>query len=645
MADRVKGITIALGADTTGLSKALKDVDKNIKDTKSDLKDVERLLKLDPTNTELLEQKQRLLGQSVEDTKEKLSLLQEAEEKMRAEMENATEVTRDQQAAYDNLQREIYSTTDYLQKDEQALRDTAKAMEDAAAKADTFSSKLGKVQDAAGKISSKTRGVSMAAGGALGGIVGGALKAAATADDLNTLAQQTGLSTDALQEMKYASDLIDVSFDTFASSSIKMTKTLGSNEDAFARLGVATRDASGEYLKTEEIYFNAVNALGQIENETERDIAAQELFGKSSAELAGLIDDGGAAFRQYAQEAHDMDAVLSGETLDSMQAVNDTVDHLKAVMTAELFAAAAPALEVLAPVIEDIAAALGKVFEFIGGLSTTQIEVGIAILGIVAAISPVAGLISGIAGSIKTITPIIKTLNTVLATNPLLLIIGLIVLITTLIITNWDTIEPILEKFKEKFLAVLEKVKDAFIQFKDKIAEIFGIVKEKIQTGVDTIKNLLSGFRDSFIKIFEGIKNGIKTPINAIIGFLNTVIDGVNALINNPLTSAVAGVFGANAPRLPKIPLLANGGTLTSGSAIVGEAGPELLTLAHGAAQVTPIVNMDTSGIERAISGINTGGGAPINLQLNIDGKAFARATYNAQAYEATRRGGRLVTV
>lgn len=645
MADRVKGITIALSGDTSGLTKSLNNVNDEIKDTKTQLKDVEKLLKLDPGNVDLLAQKQRLLAQNVEDTTTKLDLLKQAEEKMSAEMANAEEVTREQQAAYENLQREILSTNDYLEKDKAALEETARAMEDASGKADTLSDKFGKVGEAAGAVSKGTRKVSMAAGGALGGIVGGALKAAETADELNTLSQQTGLSTDALQEMKFASDLIDVSFEQFTSSATKMTRTLGSNEAAFTELGIQTRDAAGEFLTADEIYWQTVEALGNISNETERDIKAQELFGKSSAELAGLIDDGGAAFRQYAQEAHEMDAVLSGETLDSMQAVNDTVDHLKAVMTAELFAAAAPALEVLAPVIEDIASALGRVFEFIGGLSETQAKVIIIVLGIVAAISPVAGLISTIAGAIKTITPIIKTLNAVLATNPLLVIIGLIILITTLIIANWDTIAPILEKFKEKFLEVLEKVRDAFLAFKDKVAEIFAAVRDKISDGIDRVKDLLLGMKDTVLGIVNGIKEGLKTPINAIIGYLNSVIDGVNALINNPLTSAVAGVFGKSAPRLPHIPMLASGGTITGGSAIVGERGAELLTLNGQSATVTPLTaNVDTSGIERVLSGLNTGG-APINLSLNIDGKAFARATYNSQAYEATRRGGRLVTV
>ena len=79
MAGRIKGITVEIGGDVTKLDKALRDVNNSIKDTQSQLKDVERLLKLDPGNTELLAQKQQLLAKAVEETKTKLEALKEAE--------------------------------------------------------------------------------------------------------------------------------------------------------------------------------------------------------------------------------------------------------------------------------------------------------------------------------------------------------------------------------------------------------------------------------------------------------------------------------------------------------------------------------------------------------------------------------------
>ena len=106
MANRIKGITVEIGGDTTRLSKALESVNGTIKNTQTQLKDVEKLLKLDPTNTELLSQKQRLLADSITATKDKLATLKTAAEQANQALTNG-EISQEQ---YDALQREIVET-------------------------------------------------------------------------------------------------------------------------------------------------------------------------------------------------------------------------------------------------------------------------------------------------------------------------------------------------------------------------------------------------------------------------------------------------------------------------------------------------------------------------------------------------------
>ena len=106
MANRIKGITVEIGGDTTGLQKALQGVNSQIKNTQSALRDVERLLKLDPNNTQLLTQKQKLLTQAIGDTKEKFATLKIAAEQANKQLQNG-EITQQQ---YDALQREIIAT-------------------------------------------------------------------------------------------------------------------------------------------------------------------------------------------------------------------------------------------------------------------------------------------------------------------------------------------------------------------------------------------------------------------------------------------------------------------------------------------------------------------------------------------------------
>ena len=103
MANRIKGITVEIGGDTTGLDKALKSVNSNIKNTQSQLKDVNSLLKLDPSNTTLLAQKQKLLKSAISETKNKSDTLKEVQKQAKQQFE-AGNLGKDK---YDALQREI----------------------------------------------------------------------------------------------------------------------------------------------------------------------------------------------------------------------------------------------------------------------------------------------------------------------------------------------------------------------------------------------------------------------------------------------------------------------------------------------------------------------------------------------------------
>lgn len=129
MANRIKGITVEIGGDTTKLQTALKGVNSSIRDTQSQLRDVEKLLKLDPGNTELLAQKHRLLGEAVAGTKEKLETLKTAAEQANTALANG-EISQDQ---YDALQREIIETEQRLKDLEKQAGQSAVALQKIAA--------------------------------------------------------------------------------------------------------------------------------------------------------------------------------------------------------------------------------------------------------------------------------------------------------------------------------------------------------------------------------------------------------------------------------------------------------------------------------------------------------------------------------
>ena len=147
-ASRIKGITIEIGGDTTKLQTALKGVNTEIRNTQQQLKDVEKLLKLDPGNTELLAQKHKLLGQAVEETKNKLETLKTAQQQADEALKNGT-ISKDQ---YDALQREIIETENELKRLEEQANQSATALQKISATGEKLQEVGGKIEGAGKKL-------------------------------------------------------------------------------------------------------------------------------------------------------------------------------------------------------------------------------------------------------------------------------------------------------------------------------------------------------------------------------------------------------------------------------------------------------------------------------------------------------------
>ena len=191
MASRIKGITVEIGGDTTGLEKALKGVNSSIKTTQSALKDVERLLKLDPTNTELLTQKQKLLKDAIASTSEKLETLKEAQKQAKEQLERG-ELGQDK---YDALQREIVETEQELKRLQEQAATTSVTLEKIAAAGDKF-------EKAGDSITNSGKQISVASA-AVTGLGVAAVKTAADFDSaMANVAAISGATGDDLQALR-----------------------------------------------------------------------------------------------------------------------------------------------------------------------------------------------------------------------------------------------------------------------------------------------------------------------------------------------------------------------------------------------------------------------------------------------------------
>lgn len=272
MADRIKGITVEIGGDTTGLSKALSGVNKEIKSTQSQLKDVNKLLKLDPTNTALLEQKQKLLQQAVSETKEKLTQLKSVQDQMDAGLKNGT-VTQQQ---YDAWQREIIETENELKNLEQQCRETDTSI------TATLRATGSKLQEVGGKISDVGTSLSTHVTAPIVAIGAASIAAFNEVDaGLDIVAQKTGATGDELEDMcQIVKDLateIPTDFETAGAA-------VGEVNTRFGLTGQALDDLSAKFIKFAQL--NDTDVSTSIDNVS----SVMNAFGMDASEADNLLD-------------------------------------------------------------------------------------------------------------------------------------------------------------------------------------------------------------------------------------------------------------------------------------------------------------------------------------------------------------------
>ena len=519
---RVKGISIEIDGSTTKLQKALSDVDKSLSTTQRSLKQVDKLLKFDPKNTELLKQKQELLGKAVTDTKDRLEKLKEAQRQM-----DAKEVDKNSKE-YENLQLEIAETEAKLKKAKTAASEFGTVL----------SQKLESAAKSMQNLSEKTRGLSTVAGGLAAGMVGMAFNAGKTADDLLTLSRNTGISVEELQKMQYASDIVDVSMDQMTGSLSKLVKQMGSGNKAFETLGVSITDENGNMRDAVDVWYDSLAALSQIENETERDQIAMDLFGKSAMDLSGIIDDGGAALQQMGQEAEDLGLIMSEDGVQAAGEFNDAIDKFKNQASAAFFEAGAALADSLLPMLEQLIDSVSGVIQWFADLDGDTQTLILTVLGLVAAISPIAGLISGI----MTIGAALAAVTAPMAGMFLAIAgaIGVVVAIGTVLYENWDTIKAKGKELWDSIVATWDGIKNT-------ITNAINGAKDAVSNAIEAIKNLFN-FQISWphIPLPHFSVSGSANPIDWLTGGLPKIsVEWYAKAKNQPYlfnTPAVIGV-------------------------------------------------------------------------------------------------------
>ena len=443
------------------------------------------------------------------ETKKRLDVLKQAQKEMEAGGVDKTS------AEYRELQREIITTESKLKNFEGQLREVGNA--NLKALSEQFKDVGGKIEG----VGRSLTGVSTAAAGVVAGLGAAAYKAGQAADDLNTLSKVTGIGTEELQKYGYAADLVDVSVEAIAKSNKKLTKNAyaaangsKSQAEAFKAIGVSVTDANGNLRDSEDIFQDVITNLGKMTNETERDALAQQLMGKSAAELNPLIEDGGETYKMVADtlKKYDLDYVDQA-TLDKANQFNDQLDTMKLIGTVAFANISSQLAGYLAPALEKVVDLVGKFAKWLSQLSPETLTVIGTIAGLVAILAPLLITIGKLATGISSIINLVNLVGgatTALSLGPMVGIvagIAAVIAIGVLLYKNWDKIKAAAKALGDKIKNVWTSIKtattNAWNSVKNAITAPFTAAYDKIKNIIKTIKGW---FPIKLGKIFKGIK-------------------------------------------------------------------------------------------------------------------------------------------
>ena len=335
-----------------------------------------------------LTQKIQVQLQIVEQSANKLRALAESESSTAEQVDKAHLAFLKQEETLNKLKNELDQTTQELQTATAEEQKAGDVSTQAAKGIDTFAASFSSTIAVATSLVSALQQVGSA-------ILDVATKSTEWADDLESTANVIGISSETLQKWGYASEFVDTSIQTMQGSMTKMKQNMDAARDgsreaesAFRALGVSVQNSDGSLRNAEQVFYECIDALGQIENSTERDAASMAVFGRSATELNNLIDAGSGALIAYGEQAENLGVIMDSNTVSALAQMNSSFDKLDAVMQAaqrNLSAEFAPAVTV---VVEKITNLNPVVLEVVAGVG--------ALLSVASSLAPVLQAIASV---------------------------------------------------------------------------------------------------------------------------------------------------------------------------------------------------------------------------------------------------------
>lgn len=347
---KTNGIVIDIGGNTQPLQKALKEVNNHARSLQYELKQVDKLLDIDPSNTELLAQKQAILAESIENTSEKLKRLKEAQEQVQNQF-NKGDITAEQYRAFtrqivqaesqlNNLEGELNDCNTALSRASLGISDTAKSMgelEDKTAE----TGNIFKETFASGIVLESVKAVAESIKNIGEEIVKTTAESANFAKEIETISQKMGMSNQKYQEWDYVLKTVGSSAEQaqgdlsqLAEKALDAANGSGEAAELFAKLNLNVRDSNGA-LKSQSVLFDEViYSLRAMSDETERNAIASALMSTTGENLVPILNMTSTELNALKNSASEMGYILEDNAITALSDTDTAIAKMNMSITA-----------------------------------------------------------------------------------------------------------------------------------------------------------------------------------------------------------------------------------------------------------------------------------------------------------------------
>lgn len=568
----LKGITVEIGGDTTKLGDAILKARKSAKDLSGELRGVESLLKLDPTNTVLLAQKQDILAESIAGAKDKLKMLIAAQESMSKQLADG-KISPEQ---YRDFEREIESTRQQLTRLEAAASGTDDAVAD-----------IGDAGREAGEKAEKASGGWSVLKGTLADLAASAIKTAASAigdttkemitgaaeygDTIDKMSQKMGMSSDAYQEWDFVLQHCGASIESLKPAMKTLATAAESGSDAFAQLGISQEQIAG--MSQEQLFDATIAGLQNVTDETQRTYLAGKLLGRGATELGPLLNTSADAVADMRAQVHDLGGVMGSDAVKAAAAYQDSLQNmqyafsgLKNNISGELLPTLTLIMDGVTKMLtgggDEVAAAVGDLVVSLSGQLTAQAPRMMSV-----ALTFIAALVTGLLSALPDLTGTSVELVGALLLGIADQLPGIITAAMSALlgivdtITSPESITLLIQAAMQLMLALARGLITAIPQLIDAVPGIitnlvesfYAMLPEIIGVGIEIVIALASGLVSNAGHIIAAVPRLVETIVRGFLACVKSywsigksIVDGIRQGVTEQwqrLKSDVSNLF------------------------------------------------------------------------------------------------------